>query len=155
MHFLISQIYLSILKLFIGISFSIFRGTYCIYFTLLFTRKLEFKIQNLERCSIIKGVLRNFAKFTGKHLRQSLFLKKVGGLRPGTLLKRRLLHRCFPVNFAKILRTPFIQNTSGRLLSNLSLSNKMRVLFESHILSHDFQNQKIIQRKSRTKLSLP
>ena len=29
-----------------------------------------------------KGVLRNFAQFTGKHLCQSLFLSKVGGLRP-------------------------------------------------------------------------
>ena len=29
--------------------------------------------------------------------------------------KRRLWHRCFPVNFAKISRTPFLQNTSLRL----------------------------------------
>ena len=29
-----------------------------------------------------------------------------------TLLKKRLGHRCFPVNFAK-LRTPFLLNTSG------------------------------------------
>ena len=29
------------------------------------------------------------------------------GLRPATLLKKRLWHRCFPVNFAKFLRTPF------------------------------------------------
>ena len=29
---------------------------------------------------------------------------------------QRLWHRCFPVNFAKLLRTPFLQNTSGRLL---------------------------------------
>ena len=28
-----------------------------------------------------KGALRNFAKFTGKHLRQRLFLIKVAGLR--------------------------------------------------------------------------
>ena len=34
-----------------------------------------------------------------------------------TLLKRRLWHRCFPVNFMKFLRTPFLQNTTGRLLS--------------------------------------
>ena len=33
-----------------------------------------------------------------------------------TLLKKRLWHRCFPVNFVKLLRTPFLQNTSGRLL---------------------------------------
>ena len=35
-----------------------------------------------QRCFIIKGVLRNFAKFTGKHLCQSLFLNKVAGLGP-------------------------------------------------------------------------
>ena len=63
-------------------------------------------------CSVKKGVLRNFAKFTGKHLCQSLFFDKVAGLRPATLLKNRLWYRCFRVNFAKILRTPFLQSTS-------------------------------------------
>ena len=29
---------------------------------------------------------------------------------------KRLWHRCFPVNFAKFVRTPFSQNTYGRLL---------------------------------------
>ena len=48
-----------------------------------------------------EGVLRNFTKLTGKHLRLSLFLYKAAGLRPVILLKRRLWHRCFPVNFAK------------------------------------------------------
>ena len=33
-------------------------------------------------------------------------------------LKKSLWHRCFPVNFAKFLRTPFLQNTPGRLLLN-------------------------------------
>ena len=55
-----------------------------------------------------KGVLRNFTKFTGKHLCQSLFFNKVAGLGPATLLKKRLWHRCFPVNFVKFLRTPFL-----------------------------------------------
>ena len=55
-----------------------------------------------------KGFLNNFANFTGKHLCQSLFFNKVRGLRPATLLKKRLWHRCFPVNFAKFLRTPFL-----------------------------------------------
>ena len=27
--------------------------------------------------------------------------------------RKRLCHRCFPVNFAKLLRTPFLQYTSG------------------------------------------
>ena len=55
-----------------------------------------------------KGVLKDFAKFTGKHLCQSLFLNKVV-----TLLKKRVWHRCFPVSFAKFLRTPFLYNTTG------------------------------------------
>ena len=55
-----------------------------------------------------KGVLRNFEKFTGKHLRQCLFFNKVTGLMPSTLLKTRLWHRCFPVNFVKCSRTPFL-----------------------------------------------
>ena len=63
-----------------------------------------------RRCSVRKGVLRNFAKFTGKNLCQSLFFNKVAGL-------------CFPVNFANFLRTPFRQNTSGRLLLYTSSDN--------------------------------
>ena len=37
-----------------------------------------------QRCSIRKSVPRNFTKFTGKHLCQSLFLNKVAGLRHRT-----------------------------------------------------------------------
>ena len=44
------------------------------------------------------------------------FFNKAAGLRPATLLKKRLLHRCFPVNFVRFLRTPFLKNTSWRLL---------------------------------------
>ena len=70
-----------------------------------------------QRCSIRRGVLRNFSKFTGKHLYQRPFFNKLAGLAwPATLLKKRLWHRCFPVNFAKFLRTAFLQNTSRRLL---------------------------------------
>ena len=56
-----------------------------------------------------KGVHINSAKFTGKHLRQSFFFNKVTNLRPATLLNNRLWHRCFPVNFGKLLRTPFFK----------------------------------------------
>ena len=63
-----------------------------------------------------KGVLRNFAKSTGKHLCQSFFFNKVAGLRPTFLFKKRLCHRFFPMNFAKFLRASSLQNTSGRLL---------------------------------------
>ena len=33
-----------------------------------------------RRCSVKKGVLKNFAKFTGKHLCQSLFFNKIANL---------------------------------------------------------------------------
>ena len=46
------------------------------------------------RCSVNKVVLKNFTKFAGKHLCQSLSFNKVPGL--------RLWHKCFPVNFVKI-----------------------------------------------------
>ena len=68
-----------------------------------------------RRCFVRKGVLGKLTKFTGKHLSQSHFFNKA---RPqsATLLKKRLWHRCFSVNFAKLLITPFLQNTSERLL---------------------------------------
>ena len=43
-----------------------------------------------QRCSVRKGVLRNFANFTRKHLCQVLFSNKVVGPEPATLLKKRL-----------------------------------------------------------------
>ena len=46
-----------------------------------------------------KGELRNFAKFAGKHLFQTVA-------------------QVFPVNFAKFLRKPFSQNAPARLLLN-------------------------------------
>ena len=55
-----------------------------------------------------KGVLKNFAKFTGEqHLYRNLSINKAAGNRSETLLKKRLRHRCFPVNFAKFLIAPF------------------------------------------------
>ena len=48
-----------------------------------------------RRCSIKKRVLKNLAKFTGKHLCRSYFIKKETPI------------QIFPVHFAKCLRTPF------------------------------------------------
>ena len=35
------------------------------------------------------------------------FFNKIAGLKPATLLEKRLWHRCFPVSFVKFLRMPF------------------------------------------------
>ena len=43
-----------------------------------------------QKCSVRKGVLIKLTKFTGKHLCQSLFFIEVVGLRPATLLRKRL-----------------------------------------------------------------
>ena len=64
--------------------------------------------------AVTGGILRNFAKFTGKHFCQRLFLNEVADLRPAILFKS-VWHRCSPVNFGKFLRTPFLQKTSGQL----------------------------------------
>ena len=44
------------------------------------------------------------------------------GLRPATLLKKNLWRRYFPVNFAKFLRTLFLENTSWRMLLYIDFS---------------------------------
>ena len=82
-----------------------------------------------QRCSMKNGVLRNFTKFTEKHLCQSFFFNKVVDLRSATLLKKGLLHRSSPVNFWKFLRTLFLQNTSGRLLLKFQISKGESILF--------------------------
>ena len=53
------------------------------------------------------GVLKNFAKFIRKHLRWCLIFYKFTGFQPATLFKKKLQHRCFPVNFAKFLVKTF------------------------------------------------
>ena len=61
-------------------------------------------------------------------------------LRPTSLLKRRLWHMCFPVSFVKLLRTPFLQNTSGRLVLNHNSTVLwfIRVNNARHIFSQTF-----------------
>ena len=91
-------------------------------------------------CSVRKDALRNFAKFIGKHLCPSLFFNKVAG--PATLLTKRPWHRCFPVNFAKFLRTPFIQSTSRRLLLYIALYLNLAKDRQTGSRQRDFEIEK-------------
>ena len=50
-------------------------------------------------------------------MRWSLFCNN----RPAILWKKRLRHSCFPLNYAKCLKAPFLQNTSGRLLLGIAI----------------------------------
>ena len=54
-----------------------------------------------------KGVVKNFAKLTGKHLCQSRFFNKVAGLNPATLLKRETLEQVFSCEFYEISQNTF------------------------------------------------
>ena len=77
------------------------------YSMIVFPITIQMAIRNSQqRCSVRKGVLRNFAKFTGKQQ-----CNKVPGL-------------------SKFLRTPFLQNTSCRLLlTYTSHNNNIQLLF--------------------------
>ena len=46
---------------------------------------MEKWISSRQWCSIKKPVLEQLAKFTGKHLCQSLVFNKVAGVRPGVM----------------------------------------------------------------------
>ena len=98
------------------------------------------------RCSVKKGVLRNFTNFTGKYLCQRFFFNKVAGHSPETLLKKSLCHRCFTMNFAKLLRTPFLKNTSGRLL----LLIVHQTLYETIRVSDSYSCSNQIQLKTNS-----
>ena len=66
---------------------------------------------------------------------QSLFFNKVEGFMPATSLKKRLWHRCFPVDFAKFLWTPLLQNTFGRLVLYSEPSQICKMQFYEKILN--------------------
>ena len=74
-------------------------------------KKLSFR-SSLSEVFYKKGVLKNFAKFTGKQcarLARASFFNEVAGLRPAILLKIRLWHRCFSATFARFFRRPFFK----------------------------------------------
>ena len=86
-----------------------------------------------------KRILRNFAKFTGKHVLESLFFDKGKLFRSAAPLKARLQRRCFLVNSAKFVRTPFLQNTTRRRLLIITVSAVlvMNGQLESETVNYD------------------
>ena len=95
---------------------------------------IQFVTMKISRSSrpevFLESAPRNFAKFTGKHLCQSLSFNKVADPRSATLLKKRLWHRCYPVNFAKFLRTPFLTEHVWWLFQSFKFcSKKIRFWF--------------------------
>ena len=79
---------------------------------------------NLEavawRCSVRKGVLRNFTKFTGKHLCQSLFFNKV--------IKKETVAQVFSCEFCEISKNTFSYRTTPVAASDNSCLRKLLIL---------------------------
>ena len=71
-----------------------------------------------------ESLIRNFAKFEGKHLCESLFFNKVVGLSPATLLKVTLA-QVFSCEFYK---KPFLQNSSWQLFLQLVLRHLLTMV---------------------------
>ena len=79
-----------------------------------------------------KDAPENSTKYTGKHFCQSLFFNKVAGLKPATLLKERLWHRRFPVNFGKFVRKSFFTEHLWWLLLQLGEVVFQKLSFDSY-----------------------
>ena len=93
-------------------------------------------------------------KIPVKHQCQSLIFNKVAGLRLTTLLKKRLLHRCFPANFAKFLRTPLLQNTSGGAASvffRKNFSFSLSIYFQQYLFFSSTKNLHLVIMKNKIK----
>ena len=71
-----------------------------------------------QRCSVRKSVLRNFTKFTGEHLCQSLFYNNFIKKLSCNFIKKETLAQVLSCEFVKFLRAPFLQNISGWLFLN-------------------------------------
>ena len=70
-----------------------------------------------RECSIRKGILRNFARFTGKQMCQILVFNKVAGLRPATLLKKEAHAQVFSCEFCEISKNTFFAEHLGTTAS--------------------------------------
>ena len=75
---------------------------------------------NHRRCSMKNVFLKIWQNSQENTCVRVSFVNKIIGWGPQLYLKRDW-RRCFPVNFAKFLRTPFLQNTSGRLFLQLKI----------------------------------
>ena len=78
---------------------------------------------------------------------ESLFLIKLKALRPATLLKKRLCHRCFPVNFAKFLRTPSPYRTAHEIFCASLIIAKFLKLHISVVSINEHYISKLLEEK--------
>ena len=101
------------------ISISYFYFIYLLHYFAYPADKMFWKIHTRHRNNRSQlffkiGVLKKISNFTGKHLCWSLF-DNVAGPQASNFIRKSLKHRCFHLKVSKFLKTPFLQNTLGRM----------------------------------------
>ena len=96
------------------------------------------------------GVLRNFSKFTGKHLCQSLFFNKVAGLRPKAcnFIKRETLAQVLSCELWEICKNIFFYRTPPVAVSvrtrYFNFTKQIKDFFFFCNVSSNYSNEKKI-----------
>ena len=85
------------------------------------------------------GVLKICSTFTGEHPCRSAISIKLHS----NFIKIVLRHGCFPVDLLYIFRTPFLKNTSGQLLMNLSFFVFVFTTLKKKIFKSGQKNSKL------------
>ena len=95
-----------------------------------------------KRCSIQKAVLKHFAIFTRYHLCWSLSLIR--------FIKKKLQHRCFPVNFARFLRASFCRTFVNSCLNVFLHEKDLYRKWIRRFLKNKIRNHSKIQLDEKT-----
>ena len=90
--------------------------------------------EDVQRCSVKKVFLEISQNSQENTYARVSFFNKVASLRSTTLLKKRLWHRCFPVNFVRFLRTPFFIEHLRWLLLHMFWDSDFLVKFIPWVL---------------------
>ena len=85
-----------------------------------------------------KGILRNFAKFRGKHFYQRLFVNKVGGL-ACNFIKRESLAQVFSCEFCESSKSTFFYRTPQVAASKIIVFKKIRDSLTNFTFSFQIQ----------------
>ena len=100
------------------------------------TGRAYFVRSSHQRCSVKKVLLKNLQSSRENTCARVSFLIKLQASQHTVTpwyahvhVKKRLWHRCFPVNFANFLRTPLLQNTFERLLLSFAADTVILLTF--------------------------
>ena len=110
-----------------------------------------------RRCSVRKGVLRNFVKFTGKHLCQSLFFDKVRGLRQACNFIKKRLAQMFSCKFYEISRNTFSKEhlcwlfLTRKTYKDLMCSERTLIILLHHVPFFNYSYKKREKKKKARK----